>query len=164
MFHPAVLETKFQRTHIACFDQRPGFHGKIRMDLFHQLACFLHPDSSGGAEGEVVSTKRCACQPEAQSGMAAEFQKGPPPDRSIRFVGVDSKVVRFIGDGQKPVLVPVSELSLEDLLLPSSTLVAEKPTVRLVGGAVGSVPEIQSQSQPGCSALPSGSSYTLSIR
>ena len=80
--------------------------------------------------------------------MAAEFQKSPPPDRPIRFVGVYAQVVRFISDGQKHVLVPVCELSLENLLLTSCTLVAEQPSVRLFGGAVGSVPEIQPQSQP----------------
>ena len=60
VLHPAVLKTKFEGTNITSIDQFSGFDGKIGMDLFHQLAGFLHPHPPGGAERQVVGAKRCS--------------------------------------------------------------------------------------------------------
>ena len=62
--------------------------------------------------------------------MAAELQKRSSPNRAFSFIGVHSKMMRFVGDGQQKVLVPAAELGFQGLLLASCTLVAEQPSVR----------------------------------
>ena len=64
--------------------------------------------------------------------MAAELQKGSPPDRAVGFVRVNSQVMRFVGDGQQQLRVPAAEFGFQVILLASCALVAEQPTIRLV--------------------------------
>ena len=61
--------------------------------------------------------------------MATELKKCSPPHRSVGFIGVNSQVMRFVGDGQQQFLVPVLEFGFQRLLLTPCTLIAEQPTV-----------------------------------
>ena len=124
------------------------------MDLFHQLACFLHPHAPGGAEGKVVGAEGCSSQAKTQARMPAQIQKGPTPDGAVRLIGVNPEMMGFVRDGQEHLLIPVAEFDLKRLLLATGSLVTEKPSIRVVRGASRPVPEIQTQPELGCSALP----------
>ena len=60
MFHPAVLEAKFEGAHISCGNQLAWFDAQVGGDALNDLLAFAHLHPPGGAKGQVVGPKRGA--------------------------------------------------------------------------------------------------------
>jgi len=133
---PAILETKFQRPHIACRDQFPGLHAEVRTDLFHQFSLGLDADPASSAEGEIVGPEGCAGQSQAQAARAAQLQKGASPDRSIRFVGIHSQVMGLIRNGQEVEVVPLLQSLRDGVALTACGLVRDQQAVSIQLGVI----------------------------
>ena len=130
MLHPAVLKAELQGAHIPCRDQVPWFHAEIRTDLLDPATVVqLNPDSTGGAEPQVVGTKGGSCESQTQADGVGQLQKGLPPGCCVRFVGIDAEMVCLIGDRHAGACAPFLKTCSQRVALTTRTLIRHQKTV-----------------------------------
>ena len=100
VLHPAILKAELQRADITCRDQFPRFNAEVGLDLFHHLTVLDRTDAAGCAKAQVVRSKRGSCQSQAQGDVLREVQEGLPPNSRRGVIGIHTKVMRFVSDGQ----------------------------------------------------------------